>query len=74
MNEPFKSNFEEVLNKTGITSSQQRLMLNVDFGETGIIKSENKNELSKNLEIACSVLDVYEKICKVSTVKSSLLI
>ena len=49
-------------------------MLDVDFGKTGIIKSENKNELSKNLEIACSALDVYEKICKVSTVRSSLLI
>ena len=49
-------------------------MLNAVFGETGIIESENKKELSKNLETACSVLDVYEKICKVTTVKISLLI
>ena len=36
-------------------------MLDVVLGETGIIESENKKELSKNLEIACSVLDAYEK-------------
>ena len=36
-------------------------MLDVVFGETGIIESENKKELRKNLEIACSVLDAYEK-------------
>ena len=36
-------------------------MLDVAFGETGIVEPENKKELSKNLEIACSVLDAYEK-------------
>ena len=36
-------------------------MLDVVLGETGVIESENKKELSKNLEIACSVLDAYEK-------------
>ena len=36
-------------------------MLDVVFGEIGIIEPENKNELSKNLEIACTVLDAYEK-------------
>ena len=70
----FKSNCEEVLNKIGILSSQQGLMLDVVFGETETIESENKKELSGNLEIACRVLDAYEKICKVTTVKRSLLI
>ena len=36
-------------------------MLDVVFGEIEIIEPENKNELSKNLEIACTVLDAYEK-------------
>ena len=36
-------------------------MLNVVFGETGIVEPENKKELSKNLEIACSVLYAYKK-------------
>ena len=36
-------------------------MLDVVFGEIGITESENKKELSKNLEVACSVLDAYEK-------------
>ena len=38
----FKSNCEEVLNKIGILSSQQGLMLDAVFGETGIIESDNK--------------------------------
>ena len=57
----FKRNCKEVLNKIGISSSQHDFMLNVVFEETGIIESENKKELSKNLEIACSVLDAYQK-------------
>ena len=36
-------------------------MLDEVFREIGIIELENKKELNKNLEIACSVLDVYEK-------------
>ena len=57
----FKRNCKEVLNKIGIPSSQHDFMLNVVFEDTGIIESENKKELSKNLGIACSVLDAYEK-------------
>ena len=57
----FKSNCEEVLNKIGIPSSQQCLMLDVVFRGNRIIESENKKGLSENLEIAWSVLDAYEK-------------
>ena len=38
-------------------------------GEFGIIESQNKKNLSWSLEITRSVLDAYEKMCKVKTVK-----
>lgn len=54
------------MNKIGIPSSQQGLILD---GEFGTIESQNKKNLSWSLEVTHSVLDAYEKICKVRTVK-----
>ena len=49
------------MNKIGIPSPQQSLILDAVFGEIEITEWENKKELSKNLEIACSALDAYGK-------------
>ena len=49
------------MNKIGIPSPQQSLILDAVFGKIEIIEWENKKELSKNLEIARSALDAYGK-------------
>ena len=57
----FKANCEEVLNNLGIEKENQRDLLNVVFGEDGLVEVEDKNELQEKMDIAMILLDEIER-------------
>ena len=52
---------EDQLDKIGIPTSKQGLLLDAVFGKDGQVESEDKKDLKMKLEVAYSVLDPYEK-------------
>ena len=52
---------DDQLDKIGIPTSKQGVLLDVAFGKDGLVESEDKKDLKMKMEVAYSVLDPYEK-------------
>ena len=57
----FKDNCEEVLKAIGIAKSEMGPMLDVVFGEDGLVEAENKQDLKEKMRFAINLLDDIER-------------
>ena len=59
----FQNNCKDYLKHTGIHGSMKDVMLDVVFGENGLVEAENKLDLKKNMKNAITLLSEMEHQC-----------
>ena len=57
----FEANYREVLKKIGVTASTEEIMIDIVFGESGLIEAEDKKDLKEKLKESIVLLSDLER-------------